>query len=214
MSLDKIILGLLMLKRLTVYEIRGIIRKNFKAMCSDSLGSIQAAIKRLLAEQLITCQEYVEKSVNKKQYSITAEGRKVFSGWVHTPAEISNPKNIELGKLLFMGLVPIENRLSLVVESIALMEKELDELRAIQQSAAAQQEGEDQMVAYWNNDAEYAQGVRDATETAKIEESARDIGDFQMLALQYGIDVTRFQIEWYRKLERRIIEATQKEKTK
>lgn len=46
--MDKIILGLLMLKKLTIYELRSIIEMNFTSMCSNSMGSIQAAIKSCL----------------------------------------------------------------------------------------------------------------------------------------------------------------------
>lgn len=45
--MDKLILGLLMIKHFTVYEIRQVMRQNFSSMCSDSLGSIQAALKKL-----------------------------------------------------------------------------------------------------------------------------------------------------------------------
>lgn len=45
--MDKIILGILMLHRMTAYELRNIIRNNFKSMCSDSLGSIQAASQKI-----------------------------------------------------------------------------------------------------------------------------------------------------------------------
>lgn len=46
--MDKIILGILMLHRMTAYEIKNVIKNSFKSMCSDSLGSIQVALKRLL----------------------------------------------------------------------------------------------------------------------------------------------------------------------
>ena len=47
--MDKIILGILMLRRMTAYELRNTIRDNFKSMCSDSLGSIQVTLKKLLS---------------------------------------------------------------------------------------------------------------------------------------------------------------------
>ena len=44
--MDKFILGPLMIKHFTVYEIRQIIRQNFTSIYSDSLGSTQAALKK------------------------------------------------------------------------------------------------------------------------------------------------------------------------
>ena len=64
--MDKIILGILMLRRMTAYEIRNIIKNNFKSMCSDSLGSIQSALKKLFELKMVTYEELVEKGVNKK----------------------------------------------------------------------------------------------------------------------------------------------------
>ena len=64
--MDKLILGLLMIKHFTVYEIRQIIRQNFTSICSDSLGSIQAALKKLSQQEAVTFSEYVEKG--KKCY--------------------------------------------------------------------------------------------------------------------------------------------------
>lgn len=47
--MEKIIFSILILGRLTAYEIRNAIRQNYTSMCSDSLGSIYTALKKLLA---------------------------------------------------------------------------------------------------------------------------------------------------------------------
>ena len=46
-NLENIILSLILLKPMTIYEIRAYIQQNLSTVCSDSLGSIQAAIKKL-----------------------------------------------------------------------------------------------------------------------------------------------------------------------
>jgi len=188
--MEKLILGILMLKKLTVYEIRTIIRANFKSMCSDSLGSIQAALKRLLEAEMVTFSEYVEKSVNKKQFSITDKGRKELIAWVQTPADISNSKNMELGKFLFMGMLSAEERSSLIDEIIANLEKELGEMLMIKSSATDESKG--QVLEYWKTDAEYY---------GFVSERAKEIDAYQMFTLQYGIDLVKFEIEWFKKLK-------------
>ncbi len=200
--MDKIILGILMLKRLTVYEIRNIIRKNFKSMCSDSLGSIQAVMKKLLAEQLVVCSEFVEKSVNKKQYSITDAGREALMLWLKTPANMSKSKNIELGKLLFMGLVPTEERCVLIDEIILILEKELSELQMIQTNV--QHKEKDQVIAYFKNDEDYFLGIQKATGITDVLDNVNTIGEFQAITLQFGIDSTEFQLNWFKKLRKKI----------
>lgn len=46
--MDNIILGLLLLENRTIYQLRERIRKGMDLMYSSSMGSIQAAIKKLL----------------------------------------------------------------------------------------------------------------------------------------------------------------------
>lgn len=200
--MDKIILGILMLKRLTAYEIRNIIRKNFKAMCSDSLGSIQASLKKMVAEQLVTCSEFVEKGVNKKQYSITDAGRIYFMEWLKTPADMSKAKNMDLGKILFMGLVPERERITLLDEIIRMLEEELDGLLEIHSSIEQSKEmGE--ALAKLERDPEYCSGIQKATENMNMLENVKGISDYEIITLQYGLDSTRFQIEWFKRLRKK-----------
>ena len=196
--MDKIILGLLMLRRLTLYEIRAIIKSNLGTMCSDGMGSIQSALKKLLSAEFIACYEFVEKSVNKKQYSITDKGRSELLCWLQTPADLTNAKNMELGKFFFMGLLPAAQRPPLIGEIVSILEKELAEMQKLQ-SAIQLTENKKQVLDYWENDKEYAGGIQAATQT-DITESVNSIGDFQMLTLQYAIDLFKFNIEWFKKI--------------
>jgi len=189
---EKLILGILMLKRLTVYEIRAVIKANFQSMCSDSLGSIQSAIKRLLEAEMVTFSEYVEKSVNKKRYSITEKGRKELMQWLLIPADISNSKNMEFGKLLFMGMLSTEERSSLIDEIIAKLEEDLDELFMIQSGTTP--EDKSKILEHWNTDPDYY---------SFVSEKSKQIEDYQYLTLQYGIDITKFNIEWFKSLKER-----------
>jgi len=189
--MDKLILGLLLLKKLTVYEIRALIQLNFQPMCSDSLGSIQAAIKKLLDADMVTFSEYVEKSVNKKRYSITDKGRKAFMAWLHVPPNISGAKNMELGKLLFMGMLDSEEIYSLIGDIIVQLESDLNAMLAVK--AAISDEGKQQVFAYWNRDLEYF---------GEVAKKAGAIDEFQELTLQYGIDLARFNVEWFKQLQK------------
>jgi len=190
--MEKLILGILMLKKLTVYEIRAIVKANFQSMCSDSLGSIQSAIKRLLDAGMVTFSEYVEKSVNKKQYSITAKGREELLQWLKVPANIAGAKNMELGKFLFMGMLPTEEHAALIDDMISKLEDELAELLAVQ-SAISQEETQKTMDG-WKTDWEYYRYVAEKSDA---------IINYQLLTLQYGIDIAKFNIEWFKNLRRK-----------
>jgi DNA-binding PadR family transcriptional regulator len=208
--MDKLILGLLMLKRLTVYEIRAVLGRDFGAMCSDSLGGIQAAVRKLLAAGMVTYTEYVEKGVNKKRYSITGIGREEFMSWLKVPADMTASKNMEIGKFLFMGLVPAEKRLPLIDGIIQQMETELSKLQTIwdyvQNSGAT---GKNEVVEYWNADAEYLEGIRDATQNTDANGCANGIGMYQIYSLRYGIENLQFNIDWFRALHKKIASGKQ-----
>jgi len=200
--MDKLILGLLMIQRLTVYEIRTVVKKNFWGICSDSMGSIQAAIKKLLAAGMIEFSEYVEKSVNKKRYFITNKGRKEFSTWVQTPADMTTATNMELGKLLFMGLTPEAKHGELIDQIIADTEKELEmhlELQAKLNEVLPA--AEQQFKAYWQHDPEYHKGIQDAMQSTDDSKNINNMAFYQLMALQYGIDSMKFDIEWFKKLK-------------
>jgi len=187
--MDKLILGILMLKKLTVYEIRAVIKMNFQAMCSDSMGSIQAAIKRLIDADMIIFSEYVEKSVNKKQYAITEKGREALFEWLQKPANISAAKNMEMGKLLFMGMLPQEKQVPLIEEIIKQLEDDLVYLLEIQKGITQQRK--DEVIMYWKSNTDYY---------ADVIEKAASIAQFEELTLQHGIDNIKFNIEWFKKL--------------
>jgi len=192
-----------MLQRLTVYEIRQVIKKNFWGICSDSTGSIQAAIKKLLAADMIVFEEYVEKSVNKKRYSITEKGRKGFMSWVQTPADMTENTNMELGKLLFMGMVPLKKRNQLIDDIIADTKKELSQHMELQFALKNQMPmAQEQFISYWKQDPEYCAGIQDATESTNDSENISGIAYYQLMALQYGIDLMKFEIEWFEKLKK------------
>ena len=112
--MEHIILSLLLLKGMTIYEMRTYIQKNLSTVCSDSLGSIQTAIKKLLDKEYITVQEYIDNSMIKKQYSVTEKGVIYFKEWIGTPMNIQKMKNMEAGKFFFLGMASKEKRIAFI----------------------------------------------------------------------------------------------------
>ncbi|MEL3906078.1 MAG: PadR family transcriptional regulator [Treponema sp.] len=200
--MDKIILGILLLRRMTAYEIRNVIKNNFKSMCSDSLGSIQAALKKLLELNMVGFEELVEKGVNKKRYSITDIGQKALIDWIKVPLNTSKTKNMDFAKLLFMGYVPEESRKYLLDQIILSLEKEYAALKSIKGSITIEDE-RTALKNYLLTDKEYQKRIK-ALHKKNISESIEDISTFTMAALDYGIDVAAFNIEWFKKLKTRI----------
>ncbi len=133
--MDILILGMLMLKKFTIYEMRKHIEMNFTSM----MGSIQAAIKKLLQHGMVRFDEYVENGVNKKMYEITDTGREHFLAGISKPM-IHKEKSMELVKLFFMGMVESGKRPELLAAYIAELKKELAFLNDVKQRADAMPE--------------------------------------------------------------------------
>ena len=201
--MDKIILGILMLHRMTAYELRNFIKNNFKSMYSDSLGSIQAALKKLFELEMVTFEELVEKGVNKKRYSITETGREALIEWIKIPINTSKTKNYDFGKLFFMGYVSKKDQKTLIDKIILSLEKEYEALKKLKESIDVEEESEE-IENYLLADIEYKERIKNLDKGKELIENIREISKFTLATLDYGIDVTAFNIEWFKKLKKRI----------
>lgn len=201
--MDKIILGILMLRRMTTYEIRNVIKNNFKSICSDSLGSIQIALKKLFELGMVTCEELVEKGVNKKRYSITDIGQETLMEWLKVPIDTSKTKNMDFGKILFMGYVPKENQKELIDKIIVSLEEEYVSLKAVKDSINAEEERAE-FEKYLLTDIEYQDRISGLNESNNISQNINEISKFTLATLDYGIDMAAFNIEWFKKLKENI----------
>lgn len=201
--MDKIILGILMLRRMTAYEIRNIIKNNFKSMCSDSLGSIQSALKKLFELKMVTYEELVEKGVNKKRYAITDVGQEALIEWIKIPVDTSKTKNLDFGKLLFMGYVSKSDQKKLIDKIILSLESEYAELKKLKESIVAEEEIAT-LENYLFTDIEYEERIRRLNNGNDISENIKEISKFTLATLDYGIDMTAFNIEWFKKLKKKV----------
>ena len=170
--MDNIILGLLLLNSRTIYQLRERIDKGLNMMYSSSMGSIQAAIKKLLNCEYIQYEEVVENGKYKKIYSITDSGKQNFIQWLSTPMEIHSSKNPELAKLYFMGFSTKEKREAVLQEYVSKLKEQYDILNAICKEA----------------------------ENVKVLDENKDILHYQLTAALYGKDFMKFNIDWYQKL--------------
>lgn len=173
--METIILGLLLMEPMTSYDLRNHIKQKFAMMCSDSPGSIQVALKKLLSGGHIKFNEYVENGKNKKKYEITDAGHSMFNAWLAQPMNHRKAKNMELSKLFFMGHVEANQRRSLLNayrESLCADWKELDKLR------------EDILTSMG--------GIPISSLSDEVQ--------YQLATLDYGIALFSFEMDWYEKL--------------
>jgi len=114
-----LILGLLCIAPQTLYTLTKQFEEGISLFYSASLGSIRAALTRLVERGLIDSTSEVENGRNKKTYVITPAGREAFRTWMLSPIESGNVEVVALSKLYSLGLLadPAERRA--VLERVA-----------------------------------------------------------------------------------------------
>ncbi|WP_276980777.1 PadR family transcriptional regulator [Johnsonella ignava] len=201
--MDKIILGILMLHRMTAYEIKNVIKNSFKSMCSDSLGSIQVALKRLFEMEMVIFEEVVENGVNKKRYAITEVGQAELLEWLKIPIDNSKTKNVDLAKLLFMGYVSKKEQEILIDKVILSLEEEYRSFLQLRESIDISAE-QLQIEEYLNLDKQYQERMKSLYNENNLSNKIKEISKFTLAALDYGIDNVEFNIEWFKKLKKKL----------
>lgn len=167
-----LILGLLMIRALTIYDIKSTLDRKISPFFSASFGAIQAAIKKLLEGGLITFTEKVENGRNKKEYSLTETGRSSFYAWMREEIIVNKFNNDALLRVFFFGFINNAQRIELLSGYIARLKVEYDEMLGYQQSITIPPHFEDK----------------------------RDLVAFQLASLDYGIQQMAFEIAWYENL--------------
>lgn len=201
--MDKIILGILMLQRMTAYEIKNVIKLSYKSICSDSLGSIQAALKKLFDLEMVTFEEVVENGVNKKRYAITELGQAELLEWLKIPIDNSKTRNIELAKIIFLGYSQREQQELMIDKVILSLEEEYESLLESKKSIDVTSELS-QLESYLNKDEQYRERFLSLCKDEGIPEKIKEISKFSYATLDYGIELLKFNIKWFKKLKKNL----------
>ena len=104
MDIKSILLGFLTRQPLTGYDLKKRFSISFSFFSGASYGSIYPALKKMEREGLVTQQlEIQDGAPNRKVYSITAAGRKVFFEALTAPFPWEMPKQPFLTRLFFFS---------------------------------------------------------------------------------------------------------------
>lgn len=199
--MEYIILSMLLCKAMTVYEIRNYIIKNLTTVCSNSLGSIQTAIKKMLSKGYIEVNEYVENGLNKKKYSITDKGLTEYKKWIGTPINLSKMTNMEESKLFFLGVAPKEKRITFLVTLNKDLEEQLQALTAIQEFALNAKEAViKDNISNISKESKYVNNLLSVSNEKDLSAVLLNTYDYQMSLLKYGIERTKFDLAFYKNL--------------
>ena len=199
--MENIILSMLIFKAMTLYEIRAYIQRNLSTVCSDSMGSIQTAVKNLIKKGYIEVREYSENGKNKKQYSITVAGLDSYKEWIGTPINISKMTNMEEGKLFFLGVAPKEKRIAFLKDYISSLENEYEKFKAIKDFADQAREAViEENASRVKKDKKTEKNLLSVAQEKDIKTVLENTYEYQMHILDYGISRTKADIGFYKVL--------------
>lgn len=132
------ILGFLLSREMTGYEIKQMMLQSTAHFIDASFGSIYPTLKRLTQMESITFTELVKEGRYQKSYQITEKGKVEFLNWLRQPAHFSPYHYEYLAKLFFYQYLSEEERTEQIEGLIAEMETELEALHQIEQECAGE----------------------------------------------------------------------------
>ena len=171
--MEWVVLGLLILKSMTIYELNSAFSKGLSLIYSASYGNLQYAVKKILKEDLISFVETVENGRNKKIYSINQSGKKAFFQWMHAEIDINKLETILLTKIFFLGLI------EKTADRISIIEEMLKKTEAVERNLME---------------------MDNAYSKLTFAEEEKDIAFYQLKTLDYGITAHTSVKNWLKEL--------------
>lgn len=209
--MEDIILSMLLIKSATIYEMKLFIQQCLTSVCSDSLGSIQSAIKKLMEKNCVECHELIEGSMLKKVYSITDTGLLQFTDWIKTPMDLQKVRSMENGKFFFLGMASGEARIKSIegyIESLELEKAKLLQISALTVGA------KDSLVAAnverikrEKHIEEYLLRVSGEQDLSAV---VQNIYAYQIYNLEYGLARLEYDIQFYQSILAKELTMTDK----
>jgi PadR family transcriptional regulator, regulatory protein AphA len=167
--LDNIILGLLLYKSLSVYDIKKAIDVTVSFFYSSSYGNIIPALKKLEVNQYVTITESVLNGRNRKEYTITDNGRAKFKEWLAQNVNIGKIQDEALLKLFFLTEIPVEKRIKMLEEYTVKLNEKIIELKAVESE----------------------------TRKMDVDQKYKEAFNYRISTLEFGIHYYQFELTWY-----------------
>jgi DNA-binding PadR family transcriptional regulator len=121
--IDYIILGFLLEKEMTGYDIKQKITLSTANFYDASFGSIYPALRRLEAKNIIASKESIKNGKLKNIYHILNAGKQTFMDWVKEPLMLHQSRNEYLLKIFFYRYLSKEEVIIRITEFITLLEE-------------------------------------------------------------------------------------------
>lgn len=133
-----LILGLMLQKPLSLYELHTLFTTGFTHIYAASHGSIHRALKQLHAADEIELVEDATAARGTKRYLATDQGRRSWFAWMGQPRENEDSEASMLARVLLLGhLEDPQDRRDVLLALRRRAVQELEALRAVDAAAGA-----------------------------------------------------------------------------
>jgi len=175
--MENLVLGLLILKSMTIYELNSNFKEGLSLIYAASYGSLQNAVKKLLKNELVSFEEVVENGRNKKIYKINEDGINLFYDWMESDIPVKKLETIILSKIYFLGLIKNKD----------------DQIRILDEMIKKATYVKDELIVH-----------EDEVLKLDINDAYKKISKFQFKTLNYGITSHSAAIKWLKALRSEI----------
>jgi DNA-binding PadR family transcriptional regulator len=180
---DKLLLGILLYKSMTVYEMKKGLERTVGFFSSYSFGSIHPAIRKLATAKLVKGKSFTENGRSKTVYTITDAGREAFRAWLDTRVDPGRIQDDALIRVFFLAELPLSRRLEILRSYVQELREHCAGLKAAQKEHA-QVEG-------------------------SVPPPLLSAYKYRMTTIDYGISFYAFTIKWYTDLIEKIEKGTE-----
>ncbi|MGO9122969.1 MAG: helix-turn-helix transcriptional regulator [Desulfomonilaceae bacterium] len=132
MDVQSILLGFLMRSSMTGYDLKKAFAISFSFFSGLSYGTIYPALKKMEKLGLISkTVEIQDGAPNRKVYTITEAGKKIFLDSLRSPFSPEQPKSPFLMRLFFFAFLPPEERRAIAFGHLRAVEQLRSQLEAL-----------------------------------------------------------------------------------
>ncbi|GAA1522859.1 DNA-binding PadR family transcriptional regulator [Agromyces terreus] len=168
--MGNVILGLLLIGPQTLYSLNKQFEQGISLFYRASYGSLQSALKSLLAKGYVSFVESIDGGRNKKTYTITDAGSAAFDAWMRAPVAGGDLEVAALSKLYHLGLVDDDDVRQAVL---------------------------DDLVAAITHERNALEGIADQIDSLEVPPEYDRLFRYRRATLDYGIVSHRAGLDWF-----------------
>jgi len=171
-----VLLGFLMIRDFTLYEIKKAMKRSVSFFYSGSFGSLHPALTRLEKNGLIDSKRSNLNGRSKKIYSITERGRKEHLKWLESDISMGRYQDEALLRLFFIHPMPAPKQITVIEKYINVLKKTLKDLEEILEESRR-------------------------AESSLLNQKGFK---FRMISGEYGIEHLKLEIKFYKNIVKKI----------